>query len=965
MSFKTRQPRTRLVVRALALALMGFGAAAVAQDEQTMQRIDVTGSRIKKAEVAEATPVNVITREQLETSGLQSIGDVLQQLSGSGSSLNTKFNSSGNFGYPPDGSGVGAGSTTVDLRHLGAKRVLVLVDGIRWVNESSASGVSPAVDLNTIPLSIVERIEVLEDGASSIYGSDAIAGVVNVITRRDLEGGLVNLYYGQWDEGDGETASGDVSYGGSTDRASFFISASRYDQKEILSRDREQSSFPVPGTGVTRGSSATPRGRFIFVDPNTNNELDLTLTNGLSGRPVYNPANPASGGFQDFTGADRFNFSQFNLLLTPSKRTGLFGQVRVELTDNTTWYLKTLYNTRESTNQAAPEPIFVGPGAGTGGLADTISIDRTNPFNPFGFTLDANSNFVFIGRRPIEGGPRIYQQDVDTWYISTGLEGSLDVGNGLFWDLNYVNSENKAEQVFYGSYNIARIARALGPVSQCTAPCVPLDLFGGPGTITPEMLSYIQYVGVDRSANNLEMISANISGDLFDLPAGALAFAAGYEHREQDGFFQPDAVTVSGESNGVPSLPTSGKYDVNEYYAELAIPVLSDTAFAKALDFSLAGRYSDYSTFGGESTGKLGMRWQVNDDFTIRGSFAEGFRAPSIGELFGSASRFDAVLNDPCSGYGSNSGVPANIVANCQALGVPANYQQPNPQISVVTGGNDELEPETADSTTLGFVYSPAWAENTGWSRRFDVELTWYKHKLKGAIQALDAQTQLDLCVGTLDDTYCNGIVRNQTGNIAGFQTRLTNLGRIDTDGVDVNFYWTLPESDMGDFTVAWRNTIVNDYEAVGAGGLVEPREVGRELNDSGIPRWSSNLQLGWTLGSVSAAWTMRYTSKLEESCSDFLDGTPNSFTSLGLCSDPNANDDSLSINRLGGTTYNDLQLSWRLPEDFLAATLTAGVNNVFDKDAPTCLTCSLNGYDASNYDLPGRFWYAKAAVKF
>lgn len=955
MSFKTRRPLSHRLTGALALVLSGIGLQVAAEDAPTMQRVEVTGSRIKKAEMAEATPVNVITREQLETSGLQTIGDVLQQLSGSGSALNTRFNSSGNFGYPPDGSGVGAGSTTVDLRHLGSRRVLVLVDGVRWVNESSASGVSSSVDLNTIPLAIVDRIEVLEDGASSIYGSDAIAGVVNVITRRDMEGGLVNLYYGQWDEGDGETSSGDVSWGGKTDTASFFLSASHYEQKTIFSKDRDISGFPVPGTGVTRGSSATPRGRFIFTDPNTGTTSSLTLNPALAGRPQYNPAAPGTGGFRPFTNADRFNFSQFNLLLTPSERTGLFGQVRVDLTDNVSWYLKTLYNNRESTNQAAPEPIFLGPGAGTGGLADSVSIDRTNPFNPFGFTLDANSNFVLLARRPVEGGPRIYHQDVDTWYLATGLEGSFDVGNGLFWDVNIVRSENEAEQTYFGSYNIAHIQRALGPLGQCSAPCVPLDLFGGPGTITPAMLAYIQYVGSDRSANKLDMVSANLSGDLFSLPAGAIAFAVGVEHREQDGFFQPDAVTVAGESNGVPALPTAGDYEVDEYYAELSVPVYA------GFDLSLAGRHSDYSTSGGESTGKLGLRWQPAADLTLRGSYAQGFRAPSIGELFGSASRFDAVLSDPCSGYTNAS----PLAANCRALGVPLGYQQPNPQISVVTGGNLELQPETADSATLGLVYSPGWAENVAWAKRFDVELTWYRHQLDGAIQALDAQAQLDLCVATLSPGFCNGITRNSTGNIAGFQNRLTNLGQIDTDGLDVNVYWVLPESDWGHFSIAWKNTLVNDYEAVGAGGVREPREVGVELNDSGIPRWSSNLQLGWEIGSITATWTARYSSALEERCSDFLDGTPDSFTALGLCSDPSSVDDSLSINRLGGTTYNDVQLAWKLPEDFLDATLSAGVNNVLDKDAPECLTCSLNGYDASNYDLPGRFWYAKAALRF
>lgn len=178
--------------------------------------------------------------------------------------------------------------------------------------------------------------------------------------------------------------------------------------------------------------------------------------------------------------------------------------------------------------------------------------------------------------------------------------------------------------------------------------CVPLDIFGGAGSITPEMLAYIQPVVRDRSDNTLSLASANASGDLFDMPAGPLSMAAGYEYRKYEGSYQPDALTVAGDHNGVPSLPTSGEYDVNEVFAESSVPLLSDSPWAEALDLSLAGRYSDYSTFGGEFTPKYGLRWQLVDEFLIRATFAEGFRAPSIGELYGSASRFDATLSDPC-----------------------------------------------------------------------------------------------------------------------------------------------------------------------------------------------------------------------------------------------------------------------------------------------------------------------------
>lgn len=385
-------------------------------DAVQLDAIEVTGSRIKKTELEGGSPVQTITADDIERSGLRSIGDILQRLSVSGSSLNTKFNSAGNFGFPPDGGGVGSGSTTVSLRNLGAKRVLVLVDGLRWVNESSASGVSAAVDLNTIPASAIDRIELLTDGASALYGSDAIAGVVNIITKKKQEGGRLTVYGGDYDVGAGTTKSASVSLGGSGDRFDFFLDLSYFDQREISSAEFEQSSFPVPGTGVANGSSAIPTTRSVFIEPNGNTQGGLCEGDGvvvcnIAGNgtaPGGVPAYP--GGFHPFDGGatgDRFNFAPYNLLLTPNERSALFSQIHYNVTDNIRVYLKGVYQSRESVNRAAPEPIFIGPGAGTGGLADTVSVDVTNPYNPFGFSLDAGSNLIFAGRRPAAGGGRV------------------------------------------------------------------------------------------------------------------------------------------------------------------------------------------------------------------------------------------------------------------------------------------------------------------------------------------------------------------------------------------------------------------------------------------------------------------------------------------------------------------------------------------------------------------------------
>ncbi|MDT9582437.1 TonB-dependent receptor [Stenotrophomonas indicatrix] len=936
-----------------ALAPLGAAAQSATTD---LDRVEVTGTRIKRAEVEGQVPVQTLNRADIERTGLTSIGEVLQQLTGSGSALNAKFNSSGNFGFPPDGSGVGAGSAQVDLRHLGAKRVLVLVDGIRWVNESSASGVGSATDLNTIPLAIVERIEVLEDGASSLYGSDAIAGVVNIITRRDFDGGQVTMNYGQYGKGDGTQKGVDLAWGKSGDRYSLFLGASWTKQDPVYAKDREQSRFPIPGTGLAFGSGGIPQGRFAFVDPNTGAEQDIVPNTGVSS-PRYDGSAGCNrtDDYHCFTSADRFNFAEYNMVLTPSERKGLFGQFRFDITDNVQWYVKALGNRRESTNQAGPEPLFFGPDGATGNpLADNIVVSALNPYNPFGFDLVSSGNMSLIGRRPVEGGARVFEQQVDTTYFATGLVGNFQAADrSWYWDVNGMYSKNKAEQTNYGSYNIYNVNMALGDPAVCAATpgCVPLNIFGGAGSITPDMLRWIQPVVRDRSQNELSLFTANLSSDLFTLPAGPVSFATGLEHRKYKGSYQPDPLTVIGHYNGVPSQPTSGSYDVNEAYLELSVPIFADSALGKKLDLSLAGRYSDYSTFGGEFTPKYGLRWQVTDDFVLRTTYAEGFRAPSIGELYGSAARADLQLFDPCS-VGLGGTPPRGSAANCASLGVPTGFQQANSQISVTTGGNRELEPEQSRSFSAGFVWSPWFGNDASWSERFDVEVTFYRHNIDGAIQAINAQTQLDLCVDTLDPIYCDGITRASTGAVSSFNNRLTNLGSIKTDGWDVDLFWTLPQSSIGQFKLGWKNTFVGRYEATGAAGQRQPQKPGVEVADSSIPEWTSNASIGWTLDNWSANWTVRHISELTEDCGDAV--------AFPVCSNQAA-----GTNTLSATTFHDMQVGYKI--DWMKGLqLTAGLNNVFDKDPPICLSCSLNGYDASTYDIPrGRYWYLRADLRF
>jgi iron complex outermembrane receptor protein len=982
--------RSRQIIRAVqgALALCCAATPVLAQQAQpaapapqALTEVVVTGSRIQQNIAQSTQPVSVISMDQIEKTGLASLGDLLQQLTTSGSALNQKFNSSGNFGYPPDGGGIGAGSSQVDLRNLDAKRTLVLVDGLRWVNESSASGVSGSADLNTIPISIIDRIEVLEDGASSIYGSDAIAGVINIITRKKVDGVELTGYEGTYKKG-GQTTEASFTAGGSSGKFSGVFIASFYNQQQISSSKWWQSSVPEPRTGNGSGSSATAQGRSTFCDPNIAvpnygsctadqaNFYDVALNTGTT-TPVWNPANPVAppSTYHNFGGADRFNFAPLNLLLTPSQRKALWTNITYDVNDDVQMYAKGMFNNRTSKNQAAPEPIFVGPYAGTAGIADAINVSHLNPYNPFGIDLCAVAsptcgvgagnnvaNFGWITRRPIEAGPRIFDQDVDTWYFSAGFKGTLHVLDGFNWDISFVDSDNKANQKFTGGYNIAKVGIALGDPAICAKipGCVPLDLFGGQGRqITPAMLNYILATQLDSSDQQLKLVSANITGTLFHIEDRAAGIAIGAEHRIYQGIFNPDPLRQTGESQDSKAFPVDQSYHVNEGYVELSLPLLS------TLGASAAVRYSDYSTFGNQTTYKGGLRWQPVRDFALRGDYSTGFRAPNLGELYG-LTQFGATLVDPCGPTGG--GIAPQYVAGCAAQHVPPGFIQANTQITTFTGGNANLKPEKSDSYTAGVVYNAGWAEGHAATSRLTFEATYYNIKVKGAIQAEDIQALLNACLSTGGGTnpgLCAPFTRMAGGNLNPPSNLLQNLAQISTNGEDIKANWASEPLSFGRLTAGLQATHVNNYKAVDALGLVSQRAVGIEVANSSIPDWRINAQLGWGFGPIDVSWNLRYISSLKELCGNAATTIPVAgCTTAGAF---NAN----QYNTLDSIVYNDLQVAWSDAFNLKGLKLEGGGTNVFGVNPPVCYTCTLNGYDAATYDLPGPFYYVRASYKF
>ena len=935
MTLKTTKLRDAItfVLAAGATTIVGTGAA-FAQDTATteLDRIEVTGSRIKRTDIETSQPIFSMSREEIQAQGLTSVGDVIQNISTNGSTLNTTYNNGGN------------GETRVNLRNIGSNRTLVLVNGRRWVG---GTGLGGAVDLNTIPTAAVERIEVLKDGASTIYGSDAIAGVVNVILRQNFDGAEANAYFGQFDKGDGTRQAYDITIGSSGERWSAMAGAGYVKEEPVWAGDREISAVPnfgsSPGYG---GSAALPDGLMCIFDD------DLGCTNPDRteyGVFIPDPSNP--NGWRPYRGiVDNYNFAPDNYLITPQERKSIFANASLDISDNLRFKMTTTFNQRRSEQILAAMPVSFGVFAS--GVGSSVVISANNIYNDYGQEIAGGL------RRTVETGGRIFRQNVDTFAFNGGFEGTFEVGERYFdWEAGMFYGENSQSDSTDGLLTFTALRNALGAsfidgsgTPRCGTPgaviegCVPLDFLHGPGTITPEMLSYVTFQAHDQFGYEQKNYYANIGGDLFNLPGGPLAFSFGIESRTESGYDHPDALINAGDTTGNARTATDGSFKVDEAYLEFAVPVLADVPGAQLLDFSIASRYSDYSNFGDTINSKFGFRWKPIDDLMIRGNWSEGFRAPSVTELFSGAADSYPTISDPCAG--SYAGEPnTNRPGSC--AGIPA-YNQTNPQIRITVGGNINLQPETSVSKTLGFVYSPSWLEG------FDVSLDWWQIELTDTITGLGGQTILNRCYFDGDSNACALIERNPNGSIADLLSAGLNIGSTIIEGYDMTVGYRMPETAWGKFSIIWDSTYFTRYENDDDGDNL----VGEYFDRDNHWRIRSNLNLRWELGDWGASWFTRFYSKQDESCL----GLPSSQWSF-LCSSPTRRDEDgpAPENRIGSTTYHDANLFWKSPWN---ATVTLGVNNILDKDPPRAADTFANSFDPQ-YEIPGRFYYLRYTKRF
>ena len=997
------------------------------QNTNTAQlgKIEVTGTRIKRTDVETAQPVTVVTAAQIKATGLTSIADVLQELSSVGASFNTQFNNGG------------TGASTINLRNLTSQRVLVLINGQRVTPDASPGNPDAgAVDLNNIPVSIIDHVEVLQDGASAIYGSDAIAGVVNIITIKNFNGAEANAYYGMFDghaDGggwDGKTQEYDFTIGSSGDHSGVLMNVAYVNQSPVLAGNRTISKEPVIGGGQAAGSSGTPSGRFKLILPGTQNCPGSATTTPLAGGQNFcdltliNPgtATPTLGNFRDFQSpGDRFNFAPLNYLVTPSERTSLFVQGHYDLADNLTFNSMAIYNHRVSQQLLAPNPTDIGSSGSNQVNGQPIQISGKNPFNPFGVDLVGSSatgasapacltvvphtcdELTGLDRRSIELGNRVINQDVGYFAFRGGFQGYFNLlGSEWDWDLGYNYGNIVSTNRTSGDLNTERLQNALGLPGQApcqisatntgTLPgCVPFNIFGGfnpatgQGSITPAMANYVLFEEHNDFGSSMRDYTANITGSLFNLPAGPVGLALGAESLEHDGFFHPDALVSAGNTTDNVSQPTNGREYTKAEYVEFNIPLVTDQPFMKDVSLDVANRWSQFKWSGGNqgaagsgvmhsasnTSGRAALRWQATDALLLRGSWSQGFRIPNISEFFaGTADSFPG-LTDPCVA------TPAQTKAGFCG----ASVSQPNPQIHTTIGGNPNMTPERSISRTAGFVYNPNWLPG------FDFSADYFKIDLLNAVSSLPAQTVLNGCYIGGNANFCNLITRsggngafNQNGIITNVLNTNVNIGGIKTEGVDVQTDYKFPSTSIGDFKASLNITFTKQYvltQAFGSGQPGSPILSSQELSgttgggggtvNGGFPKQRANFGLNWNYGNWSAVWQMQYTGHMIEDCASTPLINPASrcpltgtfpFTLGGTNGNPPE-----TLNHIGATTYHDVAATYHL--DAWNTDFTVGIRNLFDKQPPIAMSSFANSFLPTFYRTPGRFFFARVGVKF
>lgn len=916
---------------------LAVAAPAMAQDGAADDDVVViTGSRIQRTDTVAPSPITSVNEELFELNNVVNTEDLLNTLP----QLIPAFDATSN--------NPGDGTATVSLRGLGTSRTLVLVDGTRFVG----SGAAQVVDLNNIPAAMVERVDVVTGGASAVYGSDAVAGVVNFILRDDFEGVEISTSHEfSMDEGDAAISDVSVTMGGNFDngRGNAVLSFGYTNREAVFqaSRDFSEVAYWSPGPGtdpyIPGGSSSIPQTR---IRPAAGTGFDVMTD--PNGNPVaWTP----------------YNYAPTNYLQLPQERHMISGFATYEINDNIEAYARGIYANNVVDSQLAPTP--------TGTLGITINLDNPllSPALRNLIASDASSNNgdgtadIRISRRMQEISTRNSLRDTNTFQGVFGVRG--DINDNWSYDVFYNYSRSSVSQILSGNISVSAFQEAVlcdgGPTaiaSGCTAPT--LDIFNGENSVSPAAADYIARTGAQIDVIEATQAVAAVSGELTNMASPmaniAPALVLGVEYRENSASIRPDSVLGPDVRGFNQSLAIEGSFDVYEFFTEVDVPLITDRPGIQSLNFTGAFRMSDYSTVGNTQTYAAGLGWEPVDGLRFRTQYNRAVRAPNVSDLFSPATNGFPGAKDPCSG-GLGSYSSSVITANCVATGVPAAAVgtpfQSNAQIEALFGGNANVDEETADTFTLGAVWQPNFISG------FTLQVDYYNIEIEDAIATPSLQNLLDECYLQDIQSACAffaGARNPSTGEMANpFMPELfsSNLAVFEAEGVDVrvDYMWDAEQMglspDLGSFSVNYYSTftIGNGYQTSEVAGFVACEGQFSGQCGEPTPEYKHVTQASWYWGNLTTSLRWRH-----------IGGVDIESSYTGLVSDRELSIDSYN--------YFDVTFGYDVSE---SVRVSLGLQNVTDEEPPVLTSTSseqANTYPAT-YDPFGRRLFLGANLRF
>lgn len=987
---RTQKTRNRLLTTTMigGFAALAFAAPAMAQDApaQDLDDVVVTGSRIPQANLVTTSPVTQVTGEDIDVAGVTRVEDLISQLPQAFAAQNSTVS---------NGS---SGTATVSLRNLGSSRTLVLIDGRRM---GYGSPNDDAADLNQIPEQLVERVEVLTGGASAVYGSDAVAGVVNFIMKKDFEGLQVDAQYGFYQHNNDYDGVGnlraEITRRGLTNAAQFRLPADNVSDGESRSLNVTLGVTAPDGKGNLMAYAGYRNNNPILQGDRDYSTCSIGAPNATTGPATYSCGGSGTsfpGRFTDFgtfnstlgtgrtfvpfdSNTGNYNFGPLNYYQRPDERytMGAFG--RYEVSDKAEVFAQLMFSDHKSVAQIAP----------SGNFFSTPDINCDNPLlgaqqrTTIGCTAAdvtaGNRRTLYIGRRNVEGGGRQDTLGYESYRGVVGIRGELT--EGWNYDVAAQFSRVNMSRVYLNDFSTTRLGRALDVVSVGGVPtcrsvvngtdpsCVPYDIFIS-GGVTQAALNYLQIPLIQTGETTQQVVTAAVTGDTgWSLPTSSntiqVAFGAEYRRDYLGSTTDTAFATGDGAGQGGPTIGVTGDADVSEVFGEIQIPLADGQAWAYSASIDAAYRRSEYENLGTD-TYKVGADYAPIEDIRFRASYSRAVRAPNVIELFAAQGfgLFDAD-RDPCDA--TTGAVAANCVGTARhqvtsTQSTSGALDSPAGQYNQLTGGNPNLNPEEADTYTYGVVWTPSFVPG------FNLSVDYFDIQVDGLVSSVGALNTLNLCYGQNDAAACGRITRNAGGQLwvgtGVVQDLNNNIGGLATSGLDFNanysFDWEdLGVANMGSVQLSFVGTLLN--ELITDTGLGTASSVydcaGFYANQCGTPnpeyrhRARATWLTPWDMD-LSATW--RHYGEVELAVLNATTGT--------------LNNGGTRLDRyFDAENYLDLAATWQVMD---TVTLRAGVNNVLDNDPQLSYSVGTTGNGNTYpqvYDSLGRYFFVGVTANF